>query len=106
MNAAGFARRIITGKEVILSVQAALVLYAIAKIGNYFTTLGLAYTGKSPACRLQISRLHHMQGIGFGTHLAFSGAANPDCLSVVRAPHNFFVWVCSHHVGLHSSQGV
>lgn len=40
----GFARRIITGKEVILSVQAALVLYAIAKIGNFFSTLGLVYT--------------------------------------------------------------
>jgi len=40
----GFARRIITGKEVILSVQAALVLYALGKVGNYFTTLGLAYT--------------------------------------------------------------
>ena len=44
-SAAGFTRRLISGKEVILSVQAALVLYGIAKVGNYFTTLGLAYTG-------------------------------------------------------------
>ena len=42
---AGLTRRIIAGNEVILSVQAGLVLYAISKVGNYFTTLGLAYTG-------------------------------------------------------------
>ena len=46
VQCAGFTRRIITGREVILSVQAALVLYGVAKVGNYFTTLGLAYTGR------------------------------------------------------------
>lgn len=28
--------------------QAAAILYATAKIGNYFSTLGLAYTGEHP----------------------------------------------------------
>lgn len=40
----GFARRLILGKEVVLSVEAAVVLYTIGKIGNYFSTLGLIYT--------------------------------------------------------------
>ncbi|KAL3161281.1 hypothetical protein ABBQ38_009637 [Trebouxia sp. C0009 RCD-2024] len=40
----GFARRLVQGNDVVLSVEAAAILYATAKIGNYFSTLGLAYT--------------------------------------------------------------
>ncbi len=78
--ASGFTRRLILGKEVVLTVQVgpvfaglcllsafelavlctmttqvqwvwlitqvAVVLYIVAKIGNYFSTLGLGYTGQ------------------------------------------------------------
>lgn len=33
--------------------QASAILYATAKIGNYFSTLGLAYTGEHPKLMVQ-----------------------------------------------------
>lgn len=40
----GFTRRLLQGREVLLTVQVAVVLYVIAKVGNVFSTLGLLYT--------------------------------------------------------------
>ncbi|KAK9829845.1 hypothetical protein WJX72_008236 [[Myrmecia] bisecta] len=39
-----FANRLLTGKEVVLTVQAAVALYVIGKTGGWFTTVGLIYT--------------------------------------------------------------
>lgn len=39
-----FANRVFTGKEVVLSAQVAAALFLIAKVGNWFTSLGLLYT--------------------------------------------------------------
>jgi riboflavin kinase len=43
-KALGFTYRLATGKEVVLSMQVAFVLYAVGKLGGWFTTLGLFYT--------------------------------------------------------------
>jgi len=39
-----FVRRLLTGNDLVLTVQVALALWIIGKIGSFFTTLGLLYT--------------------------------------------------------------
>lgn len=40
----GFTRRLISGKDIILTVEVAAALYVFGKIGNFFSSLGLLYT--------------------------------------------------------------